>query len=474
MPAVAHAETFTLERKVLKDEGRSFQLGPELLYRLTSPQHFWMQTGVEMPPSDPPFSSVIKKQPAKYACKHPFRCVAKLGTDNYGFVLDGTSLDSKGYDRLYFDRNHNGDLTDDAVIKARPTSFLMGSRQREFPRVDVTVNAGGKKLDYAFFLSVYTYSYSVSDKESQMHASASLTAGVYREGDVTVGGKKHHVSLIDFNSNGRFDDKCDTMKDVQSRDDQVHVQQGDSILIDPDPKDMTSFGYSPTDCKSRHHVSKLVNIDDRFYELTISPSGDSLTLTPSKLPIAYVSNPGHKYDALIYGDNGFLKISGGESKPAAVPVGEYKLLGYRIEGDPKKVTSAAKAEKTAADEEKKDKPEKPSLGSRLGSLLFGGGSGGLRMGPRVTFVNAQATKDYPSVKVREGKTTLLAFGPPYKPVVEVQYFGGEEARLGMKLVGSAGETCSNLMVDGDRPPSPTFQITTTKGEIVARGKFEFG
>jgi len=201
-----------------------------------------------------------------------------------------------------------------------------------------------------------------------------------------------------------------------------------------------------------------------------------VTLTPSKLPVGYVSNPNPRYDALIYGENGFLKVSGGESKPAGVPAGEYKLHSYRIECDPKKVL-VAKGEKPAAqeDEEKKDKPEKRSLAGRLGSLLFGGdASRGLRPGPRVTFVSADATRAYPPVKVREGKTALLPFGPPYRPVVGVRYFDGDEAHLNLKLVGSAGEVCSDLMVEGDRPPEPTFEIRSKSGKTVASGKFEYG
>jgi hypothetical protein len=44
----------------------------------------------------------------------------------------------------------------------------------------------------------------------------------------------------------------------------------------------------------------------------------------------------------------------------------------------------------------------------------------------------------------------------------------------VSLVGSAGETCSNLMVDDDRPASPTFDIKPKDGKTVASGKFEYG
>ena len=34
----------------------------------------------------------------------------------------------------------------------------------------------------------------------------SFNAATCRAGDVTLNGKKHHVVVLDFNSNGRFDD----------------------------------------------------------------------------------------------------------------------------------------------------------------------------------------------------------------------------------------------------------------------------
>ena len=74
--------------------------------------------------------------------------------------------------------------------------------QIQFPRVDVTIDAGGTPMKYAFFLSGYVIS-----SADFSYASISLNTAVLREGDITLEGKKHHVVLIDFNSNGRFDDE---------------------------------------------------------------------------------------------------------------------------------------------------------------------------------------------------------------------------------------------------------------------------
>jgi len=52
--------------------------------------------------------------------------------------------------------------------------------------------------------------------------------------------------------------------------------------------------------------------------------------------------------------------------------------------------------------------------------------------------------------------------------------GGSQVRLNMTLVGLAGEACTDMMIDGRRPPNPEFTISDPKKEIVQRGKFEYG
>jgi len=72
----------------------------------------------------------------------------------------------------------------------------------------------------------------------------------------------------------------------------------------------------------------------------------------------------------------------------------------------------------------------------------------------------------------------MPFGPPYKPTVTAQYFEDgvkhKVLSLGMTLVGSADEVCSNMMVNGGRPSKPKFTITDAKGKAVQEGSFEYG
>jgi hypothetical protein len=44
----------------------------------------------------------------------------------------------------------------------------------------------------------------------------------------------------------------------------------------------------------------------------------------------------------------------------------------------------------------------------------------------------------------------------------------------MNLMGSTGEECTSMTVEGTQPPKPTFTITDSAGKVVESGSFEYG
>jgi hypothetical protein len=207
--------------------------------------------------------------------------------------------------------------------------------------------------------------------------------------------------------------------------------------------------------------------------VAISPSGDKLSLTPATPDIGFVTNPAEEFSAVVYGDQGFLKIHGGKSKPVSLPAGSWKLLSYTIDLTGIAETNKPAAEKKAAG----DKKEKQgALLEAIVKAMAASAAPAVSAQPlRATRVSAQATSDYKPIEVRKGETVLLPFGPPYKPTVKVDYAQGSgQVRLGMTLFGSAGERCTDMMVQGNRPGKPSFTISNPKGEIVYRGNFDYG
>jgi hypothetical protein len=500
----AWAETCTLELKKLDQQNGS---GINYMYAATSPQTIFVQLDKNHAPIGnqgilASFKKIVTKEP-KYASENPFRGVIKLGSQEFAFVLDvvpppeektdadkakkkdeekpkGDAAEKKpapsavAFNRLYFDLNHNGDLTDDKPIDVTPQRgrpIFAAARQYatfQFPRVDITIDDEGTKMEYCFFLQ----GQSVIQPDFS-YVMARFSAAAYREGDITLDGKKRHIVLIDFNSNGRFGDEIKINPNMHAGNGQVYPEQGDMLLIDPTASNVGS-PYDVTTSDNRHYVSKLINIDGKYYDMTISPAGDKLTLDPCSTALGSVKNPNGGFRAVIYGDLGFLKIRGAKDAAIPVPEGEWKLLSYtidRTDADEPKKPDAKKSDKTA-----KSGSMLESLAKDLGALLDDGPAPGARN--RLSTVTAAATDAYKPVKVVKGETVTMPFGPPYKPTVTGQYYEDSTKHkvlsLGMSLVGSAGEICSNMIVNGGRPTKPKFTITDGAGKVVQEGSFEYG
>jgi len=291
------------------------------------------------------------------------------------------------------------------------------------------------------------------------------------------------VALLDYNSNGRFDDQTNIPGNVRYSGGGIYAEMGDVLLIDPD-KAPRPTGWRYSEDQGRQHLSKLAKIGDKFYDVKVSPAGDQLTLTPSTLKIGRITNPSGPYSAVIFGDRGFLPIRGERGKPVVVPEGQWKLLSYNIEVTGWKPPAEKQEEKKP---EKKDPDKKKDksggLLAALARALVGSESPPrtstepMYGPPGVCMVDAHGTDKGTAVTVRGGETAAMPFGPPFRPVVEAgvsRWEGGGEAQLSMSLVGSAGEAVSSLTIDGRRPPKPEFTIRDPKGEVVEKGSFEYG
>ncbi len=515
----AAAETCTLEMKTIGESppiSRS-EIPIEYLFQSTYPQSFFRQIGgpqgmvVQQGEKEKPdFSKVIKKEPAEYASENPFRGVASLGTGHYGFVLDeapkekkepeaaeadekeeekkedasegeggllstlakalGSQLPSNKkkaevpqFTRLYFDLNHNGDLTDDEVIEA--SQSRAGSMyQASFPLVKLKVDVNGKEIDYAFRFSLYSYS-----SGQYGYTQAQLNASAYRTGEIELDGKKHRVALVDFNSNGRFDDQGGVNTEINVSSGVVYPRMGDMLFIDPKASRNFMNPYDSTSNDAQYQVAKLICLGGRYYDLKIDPSGETLSLEPSLVGLGYVSNPNKGFRAVLYGDQGLLEIADDGSGKAGIPEGEWKLMSYTID-----MTNEPK-DKTDEKKDEEGKEESGSVLDLLSEVLSPQESETSRVS-RPSVVSARATRDYKAVKVTAEETVKMPFGPPFQPRVEASNFrkGIAVVPLELSLVGTAGETCSSLLVNGRQPSAPKFTISTKDGEEVTSGAFRYG
>ncbi|MEW6073577.1 MAG: hypothetical protein AB1726_13420 [Planctomycetota bacterium] len=405
------------------------------------------------------FSEHVTREP-EYVSEHPLRDSVRLGDHRYCLALDSRPGEEE-YSVLYFDRDRNGDLTDDAVIEAKrhkSPGFLIfggGDVGYEFPLVELEIVVEGRPMPYA--LGVVTRRHG---EEETTYVSASLSAAVYREGEIAIAGRRHRLVLVDMNSNGRFDDRIPA-EALEGEEDDAPLfllgAGGDALLVDPEGARPWDLFDPASDLAGRcHPAGGRIVLDGAFHELAVSPTGAEVKITPYAGALGRLQNSMGPWRAWIRSGKDRFLVAAGSDGAATVPAGEWRLLSYTVD-------------LTAQEAAKAGPPPKRSFLSSLGAL-FGG-----EPGPPTTLVSARAGKDVAPVRVGGGEEAALPFGPPYRGVVTAQR--GRRAggvRLSLQIVGAAGEVVSDLRVGGNRPKEPTFVITDPAGAVVKRGSFEYG
>ncbi len=427
------AATFPLDARSLSTPANQVpESGAERLAMSVSSQTVFMRVGGQLP-DQAAFNEAVRKQPA-WKCAAPIKGLLRIGDGRVPVVLDSSDLEKEGFNRLVIDKNGNGDLTDDAAIEAKPSQVLgSSSRPREFPDVELTVKAGDVSYRQVFRASSYYYKLQDGD-QAQPYGYGSFSSRVYRQGEITLDGRKLTVMLVDFNANGRFDDSLSMEHSGSDESGKVYPSSsGDRLYWNISRVDTRLSPYAMSTRRDMSPVCGLVGIEGKFYTLKVTPSGDQLTLAPTDKPLGKLKNDSPSWSAILYGSGGVVKISGDKGQPAAVPAGDWKLLEY---------TSIAPDE-------------------------------------QLTYLTAQGTQKSPAIDVNAGQTVALPFGAPYKPVVVMgsreRMVNSRPVRdLEMRLVGAGEEICSALTVHGRQPAGPTFVIADAAGKKAESGAFQFG
>ena len=459
--AAAAEETCRLELIRMEPQRPGAKLPQnEWPYRNVSPQRFTLSLGAKQAynPYDAEFKKIVKKEPEKYVSDRPFRGVAHLASKPYAFVLDKKEESSAGYDRLYFDLNGDGDLTDEKPIDAfepppkKPAAEKADAKKPPhrrgssaswsyFPRVDILLDVDGKKLDYSFFFSVYR-----QERNDYSYVMASLAAAAYRRGELTLDGKQHSLALVDHNSNGRYDDVMTMPKISPGARGRFNPSYGDVLWIGAAEADAAGKPAAGHQQPSSHFLAKLMILDGKYYQAKVSPRGDEIVWRPSDIAQGTVESPHQSCTVALASDQASITLNLEKSKPAAVPAGQWRILSYSI---------TEKDWVKPEDKTAKDDKQKPRRQSASSSIIV------------------QGTYEMPPVEVRPGETTELKFGPPFKLVFKVYHQPGQES-FSMNVVGSQGGAVTSIILGGRRPPKPEITITDQKGEVVAQGNFEYG
>jgi hypothetical protein len=389
------------------------------ILQMTQPQSFYFDSSQKNGHYEKRFKAIVDKEP-KYQYKKPIRGVVRLGSGEYAFALDAVGKKVECYNRLYFDANRNGDLTDDKPVTTKDItsnkSKVVTRAEARFDKITASIDVKGTKVDHTFGLGV-----SCTQTKTRSYAFVRVQSLVYREGEIEEKGRKIRVILLDRNNNGQFGDPI-ACRQAGGR---ISVAYGDVLLINPALRGSRAVSAD----QDFHYVNKMLRVGKQFYRLDVSPTGDALTLEPTTLTYGYASNKSGVYQALICSDEyGVLQIGGLKDQKIQMPTGKWRIASYTI-GAP----------------------------GRDGTKVF-----------------ARFSGRSPEVEIEKGKTSELPFGEPFRAKVVAHRLPNKKVALSLSIEGRSGARCSDIRADGKRPPAPTFEVRDQDGKVVYRGKFEYG
>lgn len=351
-----------------------------------------------------------------YLSKEPLYGTMKLGGSeptSYVFAIDESKGTQSGLDTLYVDANNNGNLADDAKIAPKPRQ---GGSAAQFPPVEFKVASDGRTYPYHLEIDC------CGSSRDHVHVYPSA----YCEGELSFGEKTHKIALFDDNCNGTFNDPYAVPENYR-KSGSVYAR-GDTLVIDLDGDGKLRKEYNDT--PEIFHLGKYMSFGDRCYRVDIAPSGTSMIFNEADVPCGYIAVDAKQHSVELLSDDGALKLSGSDAREKA-PAGEYRLVACSFERE---------------DEQ--------------GALwrIVGRGDWSQQV-----------------VEVNADKKTALKVGPPLTAEVTVSKDGNSIA-LGLDVEGQSGETYStgDFQKAGETVQAPRFEVRNEKGEIVARGQFEYG
>ena len=321
--------------------------------------------------------------------------------------------------KLYADTDFDGDLSDEKAFEGKiPKANPKGSSSRrrqtifQFGPIPLAGQEGEKGQGMKMVVRWYSggsYVY--------------LFPTVCRTGKVRLGESSCKVVLIDGDLDGRYNSVFAGMSPSGQR-----TPRPDYLGIDLDQDG--EFTNSGMDRWERLPLTKMIEVDGRYYNLTASPDGAELRIAKATPKMGTLEMRDRDLQVLVMCDSGYLCIRGSKGR-MNIPVGQYRAVYGLLSHTDKKGANW-------------------TLRCRAG------------MGNLTNF------------EIGEGQVLKFNAGAPLSLKADVQK-RGSTVTIGFSAVGQAGENyAGGAQKDGKRLPPPKLKILDEKGEVLSQGAFEYG
>jgi hypothetical protein len=209
------------------------------------------------------------------------------------FCLD-RSRKTGPHDRLFFDTNGDGRLTDESPI----TTMRRDERMAWFDPVRLLFPGEDGPIIYHLTARFYQF--------GENRAQLLIGAGGWYEGHVQIAGKKRHVQLFDYTVNGAFNDTG------------TSPANSDLILIDG-PQGIS------------RHIGRYLELENQLVHVDIARDGAFLKVQPATdVSLATVHVPDTISEFTALGENGHF-IRRPQQGQIQLPAGHYRVQGWQIE-----------------------------------------------------------------------------------------------------------------------------------------------
>ncbi|MHC4713972.1 MAG: hypothetical protein ACYTAN_11995 [Planctomycetota bacterium] len=197
------------------------------------------------------------------------------------------------YDTLYIDSNCDGSLADESPVKA----YAADGNSARFGPLKVVFSTPDGPVGHHVSVGSYTY---------PQYNKVRVTSAGWYEGKIEVGGKEYDCRLIDYNSNGTYDD---TSMDF-SEADRVMIGKGGNY--------------------DQFFAGKYVRISEDYYHPSPARDGAFIVLARAEnVPLGTIKMSADVGELGIGGENGLLtlKVSGGA---VTAPAGKWRISHWQM------------------------------------------------------------------------------------------------------------------------------------------------
>jgi|GEM_PF-334841 len=194
---------------------------------------------------------------------------------------------------LFIDADCDGSLADENPIKA----ISQSSSWLQFPGVKILFPGDDGPITYHANVQFYC-----REETKRLYFSA---AGWY-EGDITIGEDRQHCLLIDYNSNGAFNDSS------------FAVGKGDQIKI------------GAKNSLDERYLGTYLQIGTTIYDLEVARDGSHLAILPAHdVPVGSVQVPDEIDSVSFVGELGHIVWNTSRGEPQ-VPAGRWIVNSWQI------------------------------------------------------------------------------------------------------------------------------------------------